>query len=300
MPSCALRGKYSIAVMVENPSPSADERIEVIDPLVNPEWDRFASSHPFASIFHGTPWCRILVETFGYNPRYLVLKDGGTIRAGLPLMAIKSILTGRRLISLPRTSYCDPLVEEGRDWELLYSAAKDLLRRERFGFLEIKTQLNSSLPGTTGMKCYDHFYNQVLVLGKDLASLWEGFHRTCVRQRIQRAVNDGVRVRTVDDLDGVRDFYRLYMMNARRQLIPPRPFRFFEKIFREFSPNRHVFFLLGEKDGVTGAAGMFFLFNRTMTFEYNAVDYSLGGTRSPNAGRPVKWQGCGRVLTGSM
>ena len=47
-------------------------RIEKIDPRTTPEWDTFVAAHPEATVFHTTAWARVLTDTYGYKPSYIV------------------------------------------------------------------------------------------------------------------------------------------------------------------------------------------------------------------------------------
>ena len=90
------------------------------DPLKDPRWDGFIARHPDASIFHTSAWLRALYRTYGYEPiavHDLATGSRAAERGGV--LPVTSWLTGKRLVSLPFSDHCDPLVEDGRQLEEL-------------------------------------------------------------------------------------------------------------------------------------------------------------------------------------
>jgi hypothetical protein len=74
----------------------------MIDPTRDPRWEAFVQARPDSNVFHTAAWARVLMETYGYEPRYYVVENSaGQIEAGWPCMLVASALTGKRLVSLP-------------------------------------------------------------------------------------------------------------------------------------------------------------------------------------------------------
>ena len=62
---------------------------------------------------------RVLSETYGWEPSaYLMLDDQGSPQAGFPFCLVSDVL-GERIVALPFSDYCDPLVEDANSWRLL-------------------------------------------------------------------------------------------------------------------------------------------------------------------------------------
>jgi len=78
-------------------------------PLRNEEWLKFISGRTDVDVFHHPAWAEFLAECYGYTPQLLALvNEDGQIQAGLPIMEVRSWLTGRRAISLPFSDFCSP------------------------------------------------------------------------------------------------------------------------------------------------------------------------------------------------
>ena len=67
--------------------------------------------HPAASVFHSPGWLSALRQTYGYEPFVVTTSPGPTLENGLVVCRVKG-WTSRRLVSLPFSDHCDPLVDE--------------------------------------------------------------------------------------------------------------------------------------------------------------------------------------------
>ena len=87
-----------------------------IDPLSDPRWPDFLLRHADATIFHTSNWLRALHRTYGYVPVvYTTCSRSQELRNGIPFCKINSWLTGRRLVSVPFSDHCQPLIERAED-----------------------------------------------------------------------------------------------------------------------------------------------------------------------------------------
>jgi hypothetical protein len=59
-----------------------------------------------ATVYHTPEWRDVLVSTYGYQPFYIGYFESDKLTAFLPLMLVKSWLTGTRLVSLPFANTC--------------------------------------------------------------------------------------------------------------------------------------------------------------------------------------------------
>src|SRR5258705_3628038 len=97
--------------------------ISCVDPS-SAAWQTFVESHPNSRIFHTSGWLEALRRTYGYEPIVYAASNGRSITSGIPFCRIRSRLTGRRLVSLPFSDHCQPLVAETEQFRDLLAAAK--------------------------------------------------------------------------------------------------------------------------------------------------------------------------------
>jgi len=68
---------------------------------------------PEACTFHHPAWIEALHATYGYRAFVAAVPDGaGGVSAGLPIMEVNSLLTGRRWVALPFSDHCCPLAAD--------------------------------------------------------------------------------------------------------------------------------------------------------------------------------------------
>jgi len=91
-----------------------------IDPLEDRRWDEFVQRHPRASLFHSRAWLEALSRTYRYKPiAFTTSPAGQRLENGILFCQVESWLTGRRLVSLPFSDHCEPLVDTEEDLDAI-------------------------------------------------------------------------------------------------------------------------------------------------------------------------------------
>lgn len=250
------------------------EGVQIIDPLRNHRWNRFVEQHPYGWITHLSGWKRVLDASFphmcGY---YLTLPDSkGNIRAALPIYSVQSWLTGRRLVSIPFATLCDPLVTDAADMESLFRAAVNLSREISVPRIEIKTLLASHLLNKETFLADFGLKHHYLTLGSDPELLRGRFHRSCVRQRIARAEQSGLRFVKGTCECHLNHFYLLHRKTRKRKGLPPHPFKLIKSLGQSFAGSNMVDLLLCYKGEEALAGLIVFRYKDRVSVEYAAVD----------------------------
>src|SRR5580704_9335626 len=110
-----------------------------MDPLRDVQWAALVERHPRSSVFHSVPWLAALHRTYGFEPLvYTTSPPGAVVENGLAFCSVRSWITGRRLISLPFSDHCEPLVDSAPDAQNLTNALEERLRRESFRYVEVR------------------------------------------------------------------------------------------------------------------------------------------------------------------
>lgn len=245
-------------------------RALVLNPLEDPRWDRLARRHPLSWLSHTSGWLRALVDTFPQlQPAYLGLEnDAGEIQAGLPLALFESRITGRRLISLPYTTLCDPLVRDRSELSLLLQAAVDLQVATKARYLEIRSCLTGSeLSQSEALVTRSDFVFHTIDLKRPLPLIKRGLSRKAVRPCIHRAERLGLTVRRGASEQDVNRFYRLYLATRSRLGLPTFPRDLYHAWWKIFSRNGEVVLFLVEKDDKLLSALWTFVYNGCMSAE---------------------------------
>lgn len=236
------------------------------------EWDAFVSRHPLGLVYHLSSWRRVLESAFGHiRGRFLVLTDGGgQIQAGLPVYTVKSWLLGNRLVSVPFATVCDPLVSTKEEFNLLWGAIQQSSEKHRNRRIEIRTRRISTdcIPvPLTACDCYKHHY---LPLDDSPDALFRSFHKTSIRQRVNKAVREGVTVEERGDEQSLRTLHNILTATRRKHLLPPMPFRFFQSMVRFLGADRASVYLAIQTGEPVGAL-LALKFKDLWTAEYSGT-----------------------------
>jgi len=204
--------------------------VHKIDPLKDPRWGDFVHRHPRASVFHTSAWLGALHRTYGYEPvGYTTSAPDQDLRNGIVFCKVNSWLTGRRLVSLPFSDHCEPLVDEPEDLHDLLEALQQESVGENWRYIEIRP-LRSLDPVTTFFHETETYSIHRLDVSPDLETLFRNFHKDSTQRKIRRAEREGL-TEQEGRSDSLLDiFYRMQLLTRRRHQLPPQPRNWFRDL----------------------------------------------------------------------
>ena len=213
-------------------------------------WDRYVRAHPQGTPFHLSGWRRVVWETFGHDPLYLLAEEGTLIRGVLPVFRATCFAEGfRRMkvhISVPYGVYGGILADDG---EVERALLKDACRRaeaEGVGYLELrdKEDRGYDLPGSD---LYVGFIGDLPEKPEDCLGRIPRKARAEVRKGRDR---NGLVFR--EGLE-MKEFHRLFAVNKRHLGTPPLPRRYFEALQEEFGESVYLHAVSTPEGRVAGA-----------------------------------------------
>jgi len=69
------------------------------------EWDAYVLKHPNSTFFHQIGWKNVAERTYKHKPVYLIARKEGEVRGVLPLFLMRSMIFGKKLVSVPFAPY---------------------------------------------------------------------------------------------------------------------------------------------------------------------------------------------------
>ncbi len=241
-------------------------KIKAVNPLEYPDWNSAVARLEGSSVFHTANWAGVLADSYGYRPHYVCAFEDNRLAGCLPLMDIRSFLTGRRGVSLPFTDQC-PLLGGDRPFAALWKHAVEHGAKAGWKHIELRgahrAAAGEPAPAAFKVHCLD--------LGRSESELLNRC-RESTRRNIAKAVKNGVKVRYARSFEALRDFYALNCLTRRRHGLPPQPVRFFECIHDRIMSAGLGFVMTAAQAGKTIAAAVFFHFNGTVVYKYGASD----------------------------
>ena len=242
-----------------------------IDPLRDSRWPRFLERHSQATVFHSPEWLEALSRTYGY--RSGVLTSTGPDRDlvnGLVFCRVKSWLTGRRVVSLPFSDHCTPLVDRAE--ELVEFLAKLKQDRTRGKYVEIRC-LAGQPAAAAGLAVAAAYCLHRLDLSPSHDEILRGFHANHVRRKIARAEREGLTYEEGRSELLLQKFYRLALLTRRRHHLPPQPLAWFRNLIACMGDRLKI--RLASYQGRPAAGTLTLRYKSTMTYKYGFSDVSF-------------------------
>ena len=234
--------------------------------LSDTRWHALTAAHPQTQIFHHPAWTSLLAECYGYRPFVVAVRDAdNSICAGLPMMEISGLLTGRRWISLPFTDHCAPLCLCAESLSRLADSLVDLSRNQSTPKIELRCEL----PPQPAIRSYSHHVLHTLPLCPDSDTVFCRF-LPMHRRNIKVAEKKGVHIEWGNQRKHLEIFYRLHLETRRRKGMPIQPWRFFDILGSSMLEKGLGFVLLAYKDDTCLAAAVFLHWHGTLTYKFAA------------------------------
>ena len=242
-----------------------------LDPLAEPRWLDLLARAPAATPFHHPAWLALLGRSFRYEMSACCVEAAdGSLAGGLPVAEVSSRLTGRRLVALPFSDLCEPLLarDAPAGSAIALGDALSELQRRRGVPLEVRgtgPALREAPPG-------ERFHHHVLALGTDAAEVERRFAKSQVRRGIRRAQREGLETAVATDRGRrSRAFFRLHVV-TRQRLACRRSHGASSSGFESLFEAGLGFVLLVRREGAPAAAGVFLTQGDTLLYKYGASD----------------------------
>jgi Acetyltransferase (GNAT) domain len=266
-----------------NERPPSDIEVKFLDPLRDSDWDRLVMSHSDCNFFHSTAWAKVLCKTYGHKASYLHFSRMHELVALVPMMEIRSPLTGRRGVCLPFSDFCGPLMFDKSASGAVLDKLAQLARERSWRYFEIRGG-RWMLPATAASA--SQFHGHRLLLSEKSEELLARF-TSPARRAIRKAEKSGVGVRVAATRDAILEFYSLHVKTRRRHGLPPQPLSFFTNIYDEIIKAGQGFVVVARSGSRPFAAAVFFQFGKNAIYKFGASDEAFQEFRGNNL---VMWE----------
>lgn len=233
-------------------NPAAGVQARLCPKSLPAAWEEYVSHHPGASLFHLAAWKRAIERAFGFEARYLVAEDQGTIRGVLPMFLVQNMIQGRTLISTPFAVYGGICASDDAAQGALCDSARQMAAAEKVQYLELRERW-SSFDSSFHVKDLYVTFDQDLP--SDPEQLLRAFPRD-TRYMIRKAQKAGLAA--VVDNGQFEIFYEIYAASVHHLGTPVFSRRFFRVLLEEFGQQCEITVVWQGKQAV--AAVLSFLF----------------------------------------
>ena len=235
-----------------------------VDPRSDLRWQHLVHRAP-SSVFHSPSWIQVICETYGWEASaYLLLDDQGEPRAGIPFCRIQDML-GERIVTLPFSDHCDPLVDELESWVILI----DQLLKEHLP-VNVRCLYNNLPVSDKRFQLVKEAKWHRLDLRPDDGALWEAMHDSTHRA-VRKSQREGVVLRLAESEDDLRAFFEMHLkVRKYKYSLLAQPYSFFQNIWRHFVNAQQGFVLLAVHNDRIVAGDFFLVWKDTLYYKFNA------------------------------
>jgi hypothetical protein len=249
-----------------------------LNPLEDPRWAALVQVHPAASVFHTESWIQALQRTYGFTPIVYTTcsPSAASLTDGILFSAVRSWLTGHRLVSVPFADHCEPLVESRQERATLAQALQFSTVRDGWRYVELRP-LRTPFDASGSRESVSASYVlHRLNLRPSLEDIFRGFHPSTIQRKIRRAERESLGYAEGRSEPLLRDFYRLLVLTRRRHGLPPQPIQWFRNLAACFGDRLNIAIALKHRRAI--AAMLTLREGSTLVYKYGCSDAAFHST----------------------
>ncbi len=228
-------------------------------------------------MFHERGWLEALNRTYGFDPFVLTSTEAGKpLVDGLVLCWVSSWITGNRLVSLPFSDHCEPLLADASALHELVNWLREECARQGAKYFELRLMPGHEISDRLLVRSQSYCFH-TLDLTPRLEEIFSSFHKDSIQRRIRRASRE-LSYEVGRSRELVDQFYRLLMMTRRRHNVPPQPRAWFRNLVECMGQKLQI--SVARKNGVSIAAMLTLQHGSTVVYKYGGSDqdfHYIGG-----------------------
>lgn len=258
------------------------KEVQLIDPTATELWDNYILAHGNCTFYHSSAWSRALSESYGYVPFFFSIISHGVLEAAIPCLEVNSMITGRRVVSLPFSDFCEPIVSDLDTYRYLIDYIIEFGKKA--GWRTAEFRAGNPLPGASVSSA--RFLRHILDLSRKEEVIFDSL-RDATKRNIRKAEKAGVRITMSTTETSLDRFYRLNCMTRKEHGLPPQPSRFFKNLLKHVIGRGLGTIILASHEEKTIAGAIFCHFNKKAVYKYGASDRKYQHLRGNNL---VMWE----------
>jgi hypothetical protein len=229
-------------------------------------------------VFHSRSWLQSLQATYGYEPiAVTTAQPAEPLSNALVFCVVRSWLTGDRLVSLPFSDHCEPLVTQPWEFGLLMKFVESLRKHQRWKYVQVRS-VNAALNSEGQFNQTKAYRLHRLDIRPSLDVLYQRLHKDCIQRKIRRAERERLECEDGRSESLLLQFYGLLRVTRARFGIPPQPIEWFRNLVACMGQNLCI--RIATKQGRPVAGILTLSHDKQVVYKYGASDPAsthLGG-----------------------
>ena len=239
------------------------------NPLADQRWDHLLARHALASAFHQRGWLQALSRTYGYKPLVLTsATDSQSMSDGIVFCRVSSWITGTRMVSLPFSDHCEPLLNNPQDLPEFVEWLRAERDSQRWKYVELRPL--AQIRDDYGTQPTQSYCFHELDLSPGLELLFRNLHKGSIQRKIQRAEREQLSYVTGQSETLADAFYRLMLRTRRRHHLLPQPRAWFRNLVECMGDNAQI--RVAAKNGIPVAAMLTLSHGSSVIYKYGCSD----------------------------
>ena len=120
-------------------------KVKYLESIDRSIWNEYLDNRDQTTFYHKLEWKEVIEKSFKHRTFYLVVESENAVKGILPLVHLKSILTGSVLCSMPFVNFGGIIADNQQTEKLLYNKAKEILLKLKGDYIELRHLNKSSL-----------------------------------------------------------------------------------------------------------------------------------------------------------
>ena len=227
-------------------------------------WNEYVHGHPQGTMFHLTTWKELVEKSFGHKSFYLIAETesrgsasepsnhDSRISGIFPMFAVKSLLFGQSMVSLPFATFGGILAENDEISDALLKRGIELTQGQKLDYLEIRND-SKALPDLPVKDLYYSFKKEIFPDNeKNLMD---------IPRKTRRMVRVGMKNELVAKFGGkelLDTFYGLFAMSYRSLGTPVFSKKYLGRILEIFGDNCSVLVIFKDDCPLSGVISFYY------------------------------------------
>jgi CelD/BcsL family acetyltransferase involved in cellulose biosynthesis len=218
-------------------------------------------------------WLDLIQSIYGFTVTRLEVRGSdGALLGQLPVCALSSRLTGRRIVSLPFSDICPLVATDPATAQQLVDQAVELGKKHRARYIELRTGSSALLEERNDFIATDNYVSWRLVLAEGESSVWSGVQKPVQRQ-VKKSRKMGVTIRFAQQREEMDIYHRLHVgTRTGKHGMPAQPRAFFRGLWDRFGADGTMQVLFAEYEGRAIAGMVLFASGDTVRYAYGASE----------------------------
>jgi FemAB-related protein (PEP-CTERM system-associated) len=237
--------------------------VRQLSPADEAKWDAYIMQHPAGEFFSLIAWKRVIEESYGYKPQYLIAERDDKVVGILPMFLVSNLVTGKKLISVPFAVYAGATADDQAAEDALHSEVRELGQKLKVDYVELRYKNHGAMEGWVPVEQYVTF---TMALEANDEAMMKKLPRD-TRYMVRKGQKAGLAGK--HGLDQMDLFYRLFAQNMQNHGTPMFPRKYFSLMEKHLGAALDVLII---RDGDKPVAGVLsFLFKDAVLPYYAGV-----------------------------